>query len=269
MKRSIYASMVIGMLAAFITSFFTSCNDLNCIDGNNEMVKQSRPIASDFEGVSLCSDYTVFITHNSKDSISVEAESNLMPNILTEVKDHQLELKTTENTCLNPRKPVIIRIYCHDLTHLDIAGSGSVQADSLLSEHLDISVSGSGSIKAPLKVNILKAAIAGSGNIEIWGKAIHSRLDVSGSGNLESYGLDQDSCVSSISGSGNIFIYVRKMLDASISGSGSVYYKGNPELDCHVSGTGKVLNQQNSTGRAYSSMGNFNLMSAHSMYMIY
>ena len=263
-------TLVLQLLSAFIIiHFFSSCNDLRCIDGNNEMVTESRAVATDFNGVSLSSEFTVFITHSLRDSVSVEAESNFMPHILTEVKNRQLELKTTEKTCLNPRKPVIIRIYTNELEHIVLSGSGTIQADNIIAEQLKISVSGSGSVKAPIEVNNFHATIAGSGNIEIWGKATNSHLDISGSGNFESYGLDQDTCISSVSGSGNIFIYVRKMLDASISGSGSVYYKGNPELDMHISGSGKVVNQQSSKNSAYSASGSFYSLPSRSMLMIY
>jgi hypothetical protein len=269
MKKSIFTLFYPILFSIFILEFLVSCNDLRCIDGNNEMASQSRQLTEAFDGVDLSSDFTVFIKHGTTDSVIIEAESNLMSNILAEVKNHKLELKTSENTCLNPRKPVIIRVYTNKTETINITGSGNVQADSLISEELSITVSGSGSVKAPIYVEKLNAAIAGSGNVEIWGKASNCQLDISGSGNLESYGLDQDSCISSISGSGNMFVYVRKMLTASISGSGSVYYKGNPELNTQISGTGKVVNQQNSNSRAYSPRGSFNSFSSRSMYMIY
>jgi len=269
MKKSIFILLHPLFLSIVVFQLLAACNDLQCIDGNNEMTAQSRQLSGSFDKIGLSTDFTVFISHSDTNSLSVEAESNLMPNIITVVNNHQLELKTSENTCLNPRKPVIIRIFTNNIKDISITGAGTIQSDSILTEQLNITVSGSGSVKAPIKVEKLSASIAGSGNIEIWGKAANCQLDISGSGNLESYGLDQDSCVSSISGSGNMFIYVRNILNASISGSGSVYYKGNPELNTQVSGTGRVVNQQNSNNRAYSPRGSFNSFSSRSMFMIY
>jgi hypothetical protein len=265
--KSTLAVQLLLIFTLFIC--LASCKDIRCVDGNNEMISQSRPVISDFEGISLSSGFTVFISHSLEDSILIEAESNLLPNISTEVINHRLEIKTIDNSCLNPQKPVIIRIYTNRLNYLDISGSGSVTADSLISEQLNISVSGSGSIKAPIKASNLSISIAGSGNVEIWGKTSRSQLEISGSGSLESYGLDQDSCFSAISGSGNIFIFVRNALEASISGSGSVYYKGNPEVSTHISGTGKVVNQKSSANNSYPGRGSYNSVIYRSMYMIY
>jgi hypothetical protein len=256
-------------LILFVLVFIVSCDDLRCIDGNNEMNTQPRSITAGFDGVSLSSDFTVFIVHGLKDSISVEAESNLLPNIITEVNRGTLELKTASNTCLNPRKPVIIRISTTNLTNLAITGSGTIQSDSITTNQLSISVSGSGSFKAPVNVKMFNAVIAGSGNIEVWGKASNADLSITGSGNMESYGLDQDSCNTAISGSGNIFVYVRKALSASISGSGSVFYKGNPEIDMHISGSGKVVNQKSVANSSDSFRGSFNVFPSRTMYMIY
>jgi hypothetical protein len=256
-------------LSFIIIVCLSSCSDLRCIDGNNEMSNQSRKINAGFDGVTLTSDFSVFITPGQKDSISVEAESNLLPNIITEVKNGILELSTSNSICLNPRKPIIIRIYTDTISSLAITGSGSIQSDSIINEKLRISVSGSGTVKAPVNVQKLDAVIAGSGNIEIWGKSSISQLSISGSGNLESYGLDQDSCTTAISGSGNMFIYIRKSLQASITGSGSVFYKGNPEINMNISGSGKVINQQSGANSAYSSRSNFSTFPFRSMYMIY
>ncbi|MBK7028174.1 MAG: DUF2807 domain-containing protein [Bacteroidales bacterium] len=247
----------------------TSCSDLQCIDGNNEMVKEKRIPGSGFDAITLSSDFSVFITHSKVDSIVIEAESNLIPKIITETRNNKLELRTAGDICLNPRKPLIIRIFTNQISELDISGSGNIQSDSIISDQLMLTISGSGSFKAPIYVKNLQTTIAGSGNVELWGKATKGELIISGAGNIDSYGLDMDSCRTSISGSGNNYVFVRDLLEATISGSGSVFYKGSPEVQSHVSGSGSVVNKPSGSAQAMSRLGGFSIPPSRTIYLIY
>jgi hypothetical protein len=258
------------LLLSFISAlFFSACSDLHCIDGNNEMTKQARPLDTTFNKLVLTGDFSVFVVHSLKDSMSLEAESNLIPNITTEIKQNSLEISTAENTCLNPRKPIIIRVFSSRLTDMIISGSGTIQSDSNQINILRVTISGSGSFKSPVKVENLIATIAGSGNIEVWGNSRTSKLTISGAGNIDSYGLMQDSCYVAISGSGNTYLYVKNSLDATISGSGSVFYKGSPKIESHITGSGKVMNQLSNTGNAHLPSCGLSTIPSRSLYMIY
>lgn len=220
----------------------SSCFNLNCIDGNNQVITQQRTIPGSFDEISLAADFTVFIKPgSSEEKIVVDAESNLMPYIITDIKGNRLVLRTPNNTCIDPHESVIITIFTNKKFHkLDISGSGYMQCDSLNVNDLSLNISGSGDIKLPLYVNTLDANISGSGDIEVWGEAKNSKLNISGSGNIRAINLIQNHCKAVISGSGNIYVYVINDLDVTISGSGSVYYKGNPLIEAHISGSGSV-----------------------------
>lgn len=258
-----------GLMISLSWLFFPSCNELNCIDGNNEMTKESRNIERAFEGISLSADYSVFLRKSEVDSIVIEAESNLVPKIITEIRNNRLELRTEDNLCLNPRKPIIVRVFSNHIKDIDISGSGNVESDTLIADQFKLTISGSGSVKAPLWVRKIQTTIAGSGNAELWGKANDAEFSISGSGNIESFGLDMDSCRTSISGSGNNYVFVRKALNASVSGSGSVYYKGNPDVQMHVSGSGTVINRAAGGSHALNHYGGLSIAPYRTLYLIY
>ncbi|NVO19450.1 MAG: DUF2807 domain-containing protein [Bacteroidetes bacterium] len=269
MKKSISALSLYLIHFYCILLLLPSCSDLHCKEGNNEMTIQSRQTDTMLESVCLNSDFTVFISRSSKDSISIESESNLIKDIITETINGKLVIKTADNACLNPRKPIIIRVFASNLKELELNGSGSITSDTLISEALALNISGSGNIRSAVKTQNLKVVMSGSGNLELWGKAGEARMDNSGSGSIESYGLDLDTCHTRLTGSGNVFTYVKEKLYASIAGSGSVYYKGKPELEQNISGSGKVMNQLKRTLQSYSGRGSYNSSSPRSLYTIY
>jgi hypothetical protein len=233
------------------------------------MVKVARTVEGDFNEVSLSSGFSVFIYHSGKDSILIEAESNLIPEIITEVNDNCLELRASGFTCLNPVKPIIIRVYTNDVQSLNVSGSGSIQTDTLHTDNLKIQLSGSGSMRVPVTVKNIQVSLSGSGNISLSGNSSYSTFNLSGSGAVESYEMLQKSCNLTISGSGNCFVNIVETLDANISGSGSVFYKGRPEINSRVTGSGRVVSQLSRLGNFLQVGSGFNSFYGKSIYLIY
>ncbi len=259
-------------LLSFVSCSFVlipACNNQKCTDGNNQTISQIRHIESGFNEISLSSGFTVYVKSSQKDSITVQAESNLMKDIITEIKGNRLEIRALNNTCLNPSKPVVINVYAKNINLFEVSGSGYIQTHSMISPRLCLNVSGSGTIKADSHVNCLEATVSGSGNIELWGKSVSSNMAISGSGNINAYGLNQDSCAAVLSGSGNLYVYAKKTLDVSISGSGSVYYKGNPSVNMHISGSGKVISLKSVGDQGYYYSGSVNTNLSKSVFFIY
>jgi hypothetical protein len=150
-----------------------------------------------------------------------------------------------------------------EIESVAVMGSGNVIAQTnLVSNVLDLKVSGSGSLKAEVEVSgDLEADVSGSGNIELKGNAEKFDGDISGSGGLEASLAIVGETDISISGSGKIIIDgSAKSLEAKISGSGGVRgddFKVNTctiriagsgsveinvqdELDVNINGSGDV-----------------------------
>ena len=233
------------------------------------MVKVARTVEGNFNEVSLSSGFSVFISHSEKDSILIEAESNLIPNIVTEVNNNCLEVRTSDFTCLNPVKPIIIRVFTNNLQALNVSGSGNIQSDTLVADNLNIQLSGSGSLRVPVSVKKIRVALSGSGNITLSGSSANSNYSISGSVAIESYDLEQESSDITISGSGNCYVNVGGSLNATISGSGSVYYKGSPEINSRVTGSGRVVSQLSRLGNFMQIKSGFNSFYGKSIYLIY
>ncbi len=240
MSNRLVKIVAIG-LVLFLPLLLSSCF-IDCIEGNGNVVSDNRTPEGGFEGIAVAGSFNAIVTPYSKDSIHIEAESNLMEYILTEVEGDRLVLKTPNNTCINSRKPVVVHIFAKNIRQLSISGSGSILTDPFKTDQLSLSIGGSGSIKAIVEAEKVEATISGSGNINLEGEAQQANYRISGSGKIQAYDLGSAECVAGVSGSGNIYLSASENMKASISGSGSVYYKGSPSTDINISGSGNVKN---------------------------
>ncbi len=258
----------IFLFASAFLFLVSGCTHPVCLDGNKQIVTQARQVKGSFNEISLSAGFTVYITPGATDSISVEAESNLLKNIITESKGERLEIRCS-GSCVNPGKPIVINIVSRNLGNPSASNPGIREADSVPAGVFRLFNSGSGTIKADVHTRLLEVSISGSGSMEIWGKTEDNAFSVSGSGNIDAYGLIQDRCRATLSGSGSMYINVKTALDANLSGSGSLHYKGNPELTKKVSGSGSIISVNLHANQNYQSSGGSNTFLSKSMFFIY
>ena len=100
-----------------------------------------------------------------------------------------------------------------------------------------VALSGSGSICAQgLDAEQLQVALSGSGDVELAGRARRLDIHMSGSGDTDATALAASDVAVDISGSGDADLVAHETLDVAISGSGDVRYAGDPKVHRSVSG---------------------------------
>jgi hypothetical protein len=258
MKRTIYLiSLVV------ITLFFTSCFDnFICIRGDGYIETERRRIA-EFDQIENSTEFDIIYTKNDTSGISIDADRNIIDNIVTETSGSALEIKTIpRHACFNYTRRPVIEVSSPDLKNVTVSGSGNLLADIMEGNVVSVKLSGSGDIKANLiSANDLSvllsgsgsitledigcintdAFISGSGNIQLGGECDRNELKISGSGNIHADNYISRTASVMISGSGNVFAQILESLTGIISGSGNIYVTGNPEIDVTISGSGRVI----------------------------
>jgi len=228
-------------------------------DGNHHVMTETRQLVP-FTKVINEGEFNVIIVEDSITEAIVEAESNLIPYIRTIVNGNTLIIDTREN--INSNLPINIYIKTPEVNSIKLSGSGTITADSLVGDNVEIAISGSGNINASVNAGLVDiltsgsgdmwlnvvsqftyAKISGSGNINVDGNTKDGDFNISGSGNIHSYDFVQNNSDANISGSGSMYVNVIDYLKVKISGSGSVYYLGNPSLDISITGSGSVIHQ--------------------------
>jgi hypothetical protein len=215
------------------------------IEGNGNIMKEKRQM-SDFTEIASSGSMSVAVSYGSSNEIEVEGDENILPYIITEVKNNRLTIRT-KNVSFNTKNKITVYVSLTKLTGVSLSGSGNITGNGKFenNETTTFRVSGSGSIRMGFdKINKADIIVSGSGNITLSGSASFVDVTISGSGNANCFDLVCDDVKARISGSGNIKIFADKSVDASISGSGSVHYKGSAaNIQQKTSGSGKVVKE--------------------------
>ena len=135
-----------------------------------------------------------------------------------------------------------IHVSVKNLTELQVNGGGKIISEnSIASDYLTLSVSGSGGMELDIKGNTLKTDISGSGSIALKGYATSNQVTLSGSGTLNAFTCEVESAKVKVSGSGSAELNVTASLEAQILGAGSIKHKGNTKnVTKKVYGSGGV-----------------------------
>jgi hypothetical protein len=196
---------------------------------------------SGFSEVELAGIGDLTIIHGDAEALEIEAEDNLIPYIITEVKNDRLMIYEETGYAFSPTKPIRISITVRSLDALILSGFGNVTASALNLGTLGITLSGSGNIEmSQLAADSLNVKLSGFGNLTVSGVVPHQEAVINGAGSYIAGDLESESAMAILSGFGNCTLWAKESLDITLSGSGNLNYYGNPSLKQDVSGFGQV-----------------------------
>ena len=213
---------------------------VNCINGRGPKVSQELFLPPR-EGIDLRISGDVLISQGDQQQIIVEGSENIIDALDLDCSRWYLEIDV--NGCIRNADNLRFFITLPRVEYLSIAGSGSIVSDNfLITDDIDLFISGSGDMDLGLDADDIRSRISGSGTILIEGIADETDLEISGSGDYRMFGLESNQSRIEIRGSGDAEVFVRDELNIIITGSGDVLYRGNPELNISIQGSGDVIN---------------------------
>lgn len=135
---------------------------------------------------------------------------------------------------------VEISVTMPKLDALRLTGSGSIDADAVDGDAVDLAVTGSGDLSvAKLTGKSADLAISGSGNIEVKGGTIETGdFGITGSGDIDADGLVAQTLDVSIAGSGDVDAQATATANIKILGSGDATIGGGGKCSTHAMGSG-------------------------------
>ena len=211
MRKMQYASVVI---LAFLV---TGCSGVR---GSGKIVSESRNV-SGFSEIEFAGDGELLVEQTGTESLTITADDNLMPYLISEVANGRLVLKEKDYTSLTPTGNVIFKLTVKNLNGIDFAGDGVVDAKGIQSDEFQIHISG-------------------DGKVTVAGVAERQDVHLSGDGQYTADNLTSKVGRVHLSGDGRIVLVATDKLDVDLSGDGSVEYIGNPAVTQHVSGDGSI-----------------------------
>jgi hypothetical protein len=189
------------------------------VQGSGNVITETRDV-SGFSEIVVGGSGVVMVEVTGTESVTIEAEDNIMPLLETDVSNGRLVLDATRS--ISPTVDIVYTITAADLEGLEVSGSAEVDATGVDAGDFSVDISGSGDVAAAGTLDRLLS------------------LSISGSGAFDGESLTAPQGTVDISGSGNAVVNVTETLDVSVSGSGNVEYIGSPDVDEDISGSGNI-----------------------------
>jgi len=211
------------LLLICLLFFYSQGNSAEgCIEGNNITTTELRPVPS-FSEIDISGVFDVSIQYQKKNKITVTADKNLLPHIVTRVTSGKLHVYSDRSICT--RSTLHIDIESDGIEKIQSSGATDISVSDVKSDRLEINVDGAGDISLSGKVELFIAKLSGTADVE-------------------AEDLKAESVQISLSGASDASIYASKKLVATVTGAGTINYSGNPkEIIKKITGTGELIEE--------------------------
>lgn len=213
------------------------------VAGSGVVETETRQV-SEFDSIVVQYPAKITIQQGESESVTIQADDNLLPQLKTEVRNGTLYFESSEKNWgerVSSTEPVVVTITVVELGRVQILTAGTMLIDSLQTDSLEISVSGAGVVTlTDLDAGSLEFGLSGAGNVNAEGVVEILQLRISGLGSFNGGDLHSQDAEVRISGAGSATVWVEDELDANISGAGSIDYYGSPEVSKRISGVGSI-----------------------------
>jgi hypothetical protein len=248
MNKKLFLSVSLLISISFVTAACSLMGGSGLgggVSGSGHVQTETRDMGA-FEAVAI--EYPgaeITIQQGDQETVEIQADDNLLPQLSTEVVSGRLTIKNIETdwkSMVNPSKPVKINIIVKDLSEIELSAPvGDLQLDELQADRLKLVLSGGAQIKINgIHVNLLDTDLSGAGSIQASGTADEIKLILSGLGSFDAPDLESDTATIELSGMGDATVRVQQELAATITGAGSIKYFGNPHVEQNVTGAGSI-----------------------------
>lgn len=190
------------------------------VRGSGRVVTEIRHVRG-FDGVSAGGAAIVVIENTGRESVRVTAEDNILPYLVTDVREGLLTIGVEPGVSLSPRRDVVVHVELDAL--IEIEGSGAVEIEADVGQVPDLFVT-----------------LSGAATLEVWGQVEFQDVVLSGASRYRGLRLESLTAKVGTSGAASAVVSVFDRLDAHASGASSIRYAGNPTVRASTSGAASI-----------------------------
>jgi hypothetical protein len=205
------------------------------VRGSGQVTSENRPV-SGFDQIDVCCGMQLMLTQGDTESLEVEADDNLLPEIVTEVRAGELVIRYRDSngpTQYLPSQPVRVRVNAIQINKLVVSGGGGLEAGPLQADRLAMDLSGGSRARMDtITADDLRIVVSGGGDLSLQDAQLTDLdLDLSGGSSASVDMLQAESLGLESSGGGEIGIAGSVTTqNVSLSG-GSSYQAGDLESE--------------------------------------
>ena len=219
-----------------------------------EVVTETREVPG-FDRVTLRDYGELVIMQGDEESLTIEAEGDVLADIETEVIGGRLDIRINASwleklshaiTAGLRQQWIKYNLTVKKLTDLEILGASRVRVSKLETDRLGLILGGAGDIKVEsLTAENLDVDLRGAGRIGLTGRVTTQRIRIDGAGSYRAPQLGSKKARVDLRGAGKATVWVDEELEIAIHGIGSVEYYGPPTVKKNISGFGSVTHLGN------------------------
>ncbi len=211
--------------------------------GSRNVISQERNL-SGFDAVEVSGGLELIIVQQAKFSVTVEADDNILDQIVTEVRGNRLSLRTEGS--INNAKQMRITVGMPTITALSASGGTLVKSEgNWETNEFQVATSGGSNVTISMKAGTVRMATSGGSLIKMSGETDEFIIAGSGGSRIDADKLRAQHVKASSSGASSISVYAAQSIEANASGASSLSYEGNPEKVQVKAGMASNVNSRN------------------------
>ncbi len=227
--KSLHFSLIQKMSTIFLLLLITSSCDQfldRVVGSGNRAVEERQP--GTFNAIEAGSNFAISLEKGDMHKITIEADDNLFPFIVSELRGKTLKLYSDAQLKMKGR--VEVHIVYNELNSISLSGAAKLNAaDTLQSQRFAFELSGASKAEASVLTGNLDAKLSGASKLYLDGNADQMQLKLSGASLVQAKELESADCNIRASGSSKATVFVNEKLSVKASGSSAIRYVGNPE----------------------------------------
>lgn len=232
------------ILFTIIFALLLSSCAARVVRGSGDVVSEVRDVQG-FDQVDVCCGMELYLSQGSSESLEIEAEDNILPELVSSVHGGVLEIGFRDQypeAVYLTSKPIRVYVTMIEVTGIEVSGGGDLFAETIDAGELVVRLSGGSDAQIDqLSADNLEIDVTGGGDVEIAGQVIEQQLFSSGGSSYTADELESDQAVMYVSGGGHATVWVNEKLSVDASGGSKIAYYGEPRLTSESSG-GSSLN---------------------------
>lgn len=200
----------------------------------------TRPVAA-FNSIEVSGNIEVVLVNDTTHQLTIEAEQDYLPNIVTRVEGGVLHIYAHE-VFLN--RSACVTVPVDSLTRIECSGASSVRTnDELKTTNLKLKLSGASNASLDVQLaQLLDLDLSGASKAELNGKATAVKIECTGASHADTESLIAKTVFIKASGASHAEVYASERLDATANGAS--------EIDCQ--GSPKIINKNSTIGTEIS-----------------
>ncbi len=219
---------------------FIVLHSCNYTTGSGNIITQKRQVGN-FTGIAASNAIDVEVTIGTATEVRVEADDNIIKDIVTDVSGGVLHVKIENMVNLN-NTHVKVFITTPGLKSIGASSSADVKVAGVIKYDGKISfdASSSGDIEAEVDAPEVSAEASSSGSVTLSGRTKIFRAEASSSGDIKSAQLLTENTTASANSGGSTDVHASVTLNADASSGGNITYHGAAAVKKDESSGGSV-----------------------------